>query len=105
MIVQRNKFFYFIECILMGVVGYSICASLPNSYTSVAIATFIQAIIFIVGYISLSKINGSFVSLYGIFLIAFYFFQNGQIILYSLGVDYNYFYVLKNMKSVCCLIQ
>lgn len=95
MLVQRNKLFHFVLCVLMGIISYLIMIELPNDYTGVVATTYIQLVVFIIGYISLSRITKSLFSLYGIFLIVFYFFQNGQVLLYSLGLEYDYFYVEK----------
>lgn len=97
--IKIDKFVHFSICILMLIFNTILCAKLEPDYNGIAKAEFIQLIIFIIGYLSLAKANKSIISLYGVFLLVFFFFQNGQVLLYVLGFKYDFFYVEKYEKS------
>lgn len=59
-------------------------------------AILLEFAVFILLFVYMGRINKCYLTLYSVFLIAFYLFQNGQLLLYALNVDYNYFYVLKH---------
>ena len=85
--------YFFLWLIIL--IGYHYYASFSNyRLQGVEKAALLQFYIFIFGYVILSLYNKSFVSLYGLFLIVFYLFQNGQILLYALDVDFDRFYIL-----------
>lgn len=50
-------------------------------------------LMFCIHTILYSILNHKLLTLYYIFLLSFYIFQNGQMILYALNIDYNYFYI------------
>lgn len=93
MVVQKKKLYYLLFCIFIGIIDYIICSTLSSTFEGVVGATLTQLVTFIICYIWLAKINKSYLSLYGIFMIVFYLFQNGQVLLYVIGVEYDYFYV------------
>lgn len=94
--------------LLAILVGMAISTILINLFNqdddnSLKTAVIIQFVSFVVMFFVLGKTNKSTVTLYSVFLIVFYIFQNGQLLLYSLGVDFDYYYVEK--FSIKLLIQ
>ena len=88
------KMLYFFLWLII-LIGYHYYASFFDyRLQGVEKSALLQFYIFIFGYVILSLCNKSFVSLYGLFLAVFYLFQNGQILLYVLDVDFDRFYVL-----------
>lgn len=75
-------------------------STLPANTAGIKAAAIGQFVVFILLYIAFGKVQGELFSIYAIWLIAFYLFQNGQILLYSLGFDYNYWYVERYSKKI-----
>lgn len=84
-------------CMVLASIIYGF---LPKEVEGLKIAIIIQFIIFVILFIKLGMANKSYITLYSIFMVLFYVFQNGQLLLYGMGVEYNYFYVEKFNSEV-----
>lgn len=87
--------FHFALCILLGVIAYLVCFQLYPTPANLAFAQGIQLGVFIFGFLSLARVHKTFFSLYGIFLLVFFIFQNGQMILYAFGIGFDDIFVRK----------
>ncbi|MDD4690475.1 MAG: hypothetical protein PHE51_12140, partial [Eubacteriales bacterium] len=84
-----------ISLLLCGIIFYSLFSNAPANETSVSSAAITQLFIFIYYFCILGKKAGTFFSSYAVFLIVFYLFQNGQVLLYALNIPFDTFYVDK----------
>ena len=66
-----------------------------NDIASLKTAVIIQFVGFIAMFFVLGYSNKSLVTLYSVFLLVFYLFQNGQLLLYTFGANFDFFYVEK----------
>lgn len=63
-------------------------------------------IVFCIHTVLYALLNHKLLTLYFIFLLSFYIFQNGQLVLYALNINYNYFYIESYELSylvLCCI--
>lgn len=94
--ISKIKFIYLSIVFLLMIFSTIIISSLSqNDIKTLKMAVIVQFSMFIALFIVLGRINKSMVTLYSVFMIVFYLFQNGQLLLYSLNVDYDFFYVEK----------
>ncbi|MEG2908642.1 MAG: O-antigen polysaccharide polymerase Wzy family protein [Erysipelotrichaceae bacterium] len=98
--VSKNSFYSFLFFCSLGILCNTIGKILSPTFYGIQTASVIQLLVFLAGFFILGKKNKNFLSPYNIFLTAFYLFQNGQVLLYSLGVEYDYFYVERYEKIV-----
>lgn len=66
-----------------------------NDVDSLKSAVIVQFVAFWVMFLVLGYANKALITLYSVFLVVFYIFQNGQLLLYAVGFDFNYYYVEK----------
>lgn len=92
----RYLLFVLIVWALSAVFGETLTATVAGIKT----ASIGQFIVFVLLFFAFGKAQGELFSLYAIWMIAFYVFQNGQILLYSLGFDYDYWYVTYYSKKL-----
>ena len=90
------------KCTYLGIVLFlMICSTViigclnHNDISSLKIAILIQFTMFVVMFLVLGYTNKSLITLYSIFMIVFYLFQNGQLLLYSINEQFNFMYVDK----------
>ena len=76
------------SCILINIFN-------QKDINSLKIAVMIQFIGFLAMFFVLGYANKSLVTLYSVFLLVFYLFQNGQLLLYTFGANFDFFYVEK----------
>lgn len=69
---------------------------LDTDVSGLKLAILLEFLVFILLFLYMGKVNKCYVTLYSVFLIVFYLFQNGQLLLFALGIEYDYFYVLKH---------
>lgn len=74
--------------------------TLPSNDFGIRVAAIGQFVAFLLLYFAFGRAQGELLSLYAVWLIAFYVFQNGQVLLYSLGFDYDYWYVERYSKKL-----
>lgn len=94
--ISTKAFFYILFCVLLMMInwiGLSVLTS--DSLRFLQAAILLQFITFIIMFIALGKANDSYITLYSVFMVIFYLFQNGQLLLYALGVDFDTLYVNK----------
>lgn len=95
-LLSKRKSIYLGLVLLMMLISSGLIYALNQNDTRLLkIAILIQFTGFIFTFLLLGYINKSLVTLYSVFLSVFYLFQNGQLLLYSFGIDVNYFYVEK----------
>lgn len=66
-----------------------------NDVIALKSAILVQFVGFVVLFFALGRANRSIITLYSVFLLVFYIFQNGQLLLFALNADYNYLYIEK----------
>ena len=89
-----------ITLLLCGIIFYFLFSIAPANETSVSSAAITQLFIFIYYFCILGKKAGTFFSSYAVFLIVFYLFQNGQVLLYALNIPFDTFYVDKYSSRI-----
>lgn len=82
-----------ITLVLCGIIFYALFSFVPANNASVRSAAISQLLIFACYFCILGKKAGTYFSSYAVFLIVFYLFQNGQVLLYALNIDFDTFYV------------
>lgn len=95
-VVSVKGFKYFIITLMLTVVGYCMIGYLSKyeaSYEMLRVCTLIAVGLMTIEYINFSKYSGSYVSNYAIFLISFVIFNFGLFLVFSLGGEYNFFYL------------
>ncbi|CIV77615.1 Uncharacterised protein [Streptococcus pneumoniae] len=98
--IQIDKIYYLFFWLVVSFGYFFMMPTFTEDLEGVVSASLVQLLLFIIGYVYVSYLNRSFISLYSIFMIVFYLFQNGQVLLYSLGVEYDYFYVLRYDETI-----
>ena len=78
-----------IACILLMVVLDQ------NDAVALRTSILLQFFSFVVLFFVLGYANRSIITLYSVFLLVFYIFQNGQLLLFALNADYDYLYIEK----------
>lgn len=94
--VLINGFKYFILTLAITLIGYFWIGHLSienTSYDMVRVCTLIAVGQMSVEYINFARYAGSYVSNYALFLIAFIVFNFGLFLVFSLGGEYNFFYL------------
>lgn len=95
-LVSKKGFKYFLLTLIITVLGYfgiGYLSAGSMSYDMVRVCTSIAVVLMIIEYINFAKYSGSYVSNYAIFLIAFIVFNFGLFLVFSLGGEYNFFYL------------
>lgn len=96
MLLSNARYAPFIgSMLLLGLFFYAGFINVQVSKETIVSCGLIQIAIFLYGYYSLGKLGGSFFSAYLVFMVIFYLFQNGQIILYVLGLPFDTYYIEK----------
>ncbi len=94
--VSRKKLTYILLILALVALTVFFALLLRNSMSSdsfirlIVIATLIVVILEIV---AISKISESFLNPSIVFLLVYYLFQNGQLLLLALGIDFNMYYI------------
>lgn len=92
--VSKSELYYFLFAILCMFIGFLFFEIIPyNNIFEVKCAIIFQFVTFVALFVALGKVNKNLITLYSVFMIMFYLFQNGQLLLYALNVKFNYFYV------------
>ena len=90
--MHRKKTVYFVLVLfLMLVSTLFLEQSYQGNAKSVKVSIITQFLLFIVLFLLLGYTNKSCITLYSVFLILFYVFQNGQLLLYAFNVKANKF--------------
>lgn len=77
-----------LSCILISIFN-------QNNEDSLKKAVIVQFVTFLVMFFVLGYANKALITLYSVFLAIFYIFQNGQLLLYTFGFNFDYYYVEK----------
>jgi len=93
--MSNRKIVYIAVLILFGILVYLLFTQLAPDRNGVIVASLIQCIAFVIFFFYFGWLNRRMLSLYSIFLLAFYLFQNGRVLMYALNIEYNYFYINK----------
>lgn len=86
---------YIGSLLIIGLCFYYSFINAPGTYETIVYSSLAQIAIFIYGYYGLGRIGKSMISAYLLFMVLFYLFQNGQIILYAIGISFDTFYIEK----------
>ena len=94
--LSKQKCNYLAATLLVMIISSVLISILnPGNVDSVKMAVVIQFVGFTIMFFVLGYANKDIVTLYSTFLIVSYIFQNGQLLLYSVGYDFDYYYINK----------
>ena len=95
MVLKKNAL-YGLFVLLVNVICY-VCiyciSSNSDSLSSIKIIMPFAIVSFFIQFVLLAKLKGSFLSNYGLFIVAFVVFHFGLFTVYAFGGTYNYFYL------------
>ena len=92
-----------IALVCVVLLGYYIFVMAADSYVSeyaeIQIVVISSLLFFLLELCAIARITGTFLNPTNLFLLSYYVFQNGQFLLYSLGIEFDTFYFL-SLRSV-----
>lgn len=95
-VVTVQGLVYFIYSAFLTMIGYFVLDALSkrgDNYSTVAICTLVAVGFMTFLYIGYARFSGKLLTNFGIFILAFIVFHFGLFLVFSLGGEYNYFYL------------
>lgn len=98
--VSKKIFEHLLITLVIGIVSALWIKMLPGTQDGIKQAVIVQFVAFIICIVYFIRSNHNVITPYVIFMVIFYLFQNGQLLLYSIGAEYDYFYVERYSQQV-----
>ena len=96
LVSQKTAIYFVMVLLLMLISTFLLEIFNQGTVESLKISIIVQFFSFIALFLMLGYMNQSLITLYSVFLILFYIFQNGQLLLYAFDVNVDFLYVEKS---------